>query len=170
MKWVSVIQEMIPEYAKDAKINLDTVLNNGTIPADESEGIALSAALATGNTKLTALIQSNMENAVERDAALGIGVLMAQNNVWYSYVDMTRDLQLSALPAMLRMSITANNGGTTKERFEAYSLAASIVGKCQFCTKTHYDNLKKLGYTVEQLRDLGRIVATINSIAKVLNS
>ena len=56
------------------------------------------------------------------------------------------------------------------DRFEAYSLAASIVGKCHFCVKAHYDTLKKNGYTVEQLRDIGRIASVINSVAKVLNS
>lgn len=61
-------------------------------------------------------------------------------------------------------------GGTTADRFEAYSLSASIVGKCHFCVKAHYDTLKKNGYTVEQLRDIGRIASVINSVAKVLNS
>jgi alkyl hydroperoxide reductase subunit D len=68
------------------------------------------------------------------------------------------------------MNAISTHGGTTKERFEAYSLAASIVGKCHFCVKAHYDNLKKMGYTVEQLRDIGRIAAVITSVAKVLNS
>jgi alkyl hydroperoxide reductase subunit D len=44
------------------------------------------------------------------------------------------------------------------------------VGKCEFCVKAHYDGLKAMGYTVEQLRDIGRIAAVMNSVAKVLNS
>jgi alkyl hydroperoxide reductase subunit D len=96
--------------------------------------------------------------------------LMAQNNVWYPYVEMAEDENLKGLPAQLRMNAIATHGGTTKERFEAYSLAASIVGKCHFCVKAHYDGLKKMGYTVEQLRDIGRIAAVMNSVAKVLNS
>jgi alkyl hydroperoxide reductase subunit D len=68
------------------------------------------------------------------------------------------------------MNAISTHGGTTKGRFEAYSLAASIVGKCHFCVKAHYDTLKQEGYSVEQLRDIGRIAAVINSVAKVLNS
>jgi alkyl hydroperoxide reductase subunit D len=68
------------------------------------------------------------------------------------------------------MNAIATHGGTTKVNFEAYSLAASIVGKCHFCVKAHYDTLKKEGMTVEQLRDIGRIAAVITSVAKVLNS
>jgi alkyl hydroperoxide reductase subunit D len=83
---------------------------------------------------------------------------------------MAEDEQLKGLPAQLRMNAIATHGGTTKARFESYSLAASIVGKCHFCVKAHYDTLKKEGYSVEQLRDIGRIAAVVNSVAKVLNS
>ena len=93
---------------------------------------------------------------------------MAQNNVWYPYVEMADDAQLEGLPAQLRMNAIANSGGTTKERFEAYSLAASIVGKCHFCVKAHYSGLKKMGYSVEQLRDIGRIAAVMTSVSRVV--
>jgi alkyl hydroperoxide reductase subunit D len=110
-----------------------------------------------------------MFDELERDAAMTAASLMAQNNVWYPYVEMAGDPALSGLPAQLRMNAIATHGGTTAERFESYSLAASIVGKCHFCVKAHYDGLKKMGYTVEQLRDIGRIASVINSLAKVLN-
>lgn len=170
MSWIDDVKAALPEYAKDAKLNLDNVVNRSSIDPEEAHGIALAAAFATGNGKLVAFIQSNMTNEVERDAALGAGAVMAQNNVWYPYVEMAEDQNLSGLPAMLRMNTIANHGGTTKERFEAYSLAASIVGKCHFCVKAHYEGLKKMGYSVEQLRDIGRIASVMNAVAKVLNS
>jgi alkyl hydroperoxide reductase subunit D len=126
--------------------------------------------MATGNGKLVSFIQSSMEDTQERDAALTAASLMAMNNVWYPYVEMAHDENLKGLPAQLRMNAIASHGGTTKARFESYSLAASIVGKCEFCVKAHYDTLRKEGYTVEQLRDIGRIAAVITSVAKVLNS
>jgi alkyl hydroperoxide reductase subunit D len=95
---------------------------------------------------------------------------MAQNNIWYPYVEMADDEQLKGLPAQLRMNAIASHGGTTKARFEAYSLAASIVGKCHFCVKAHYETLKAEGYTVEQLRDIGRIAAVITAVSRVLAS
>jgi alkyl hydroperoxide reductase subunit D len=94
--------------------------------------------------------------------------LMAMNNVWYPYVEMAEDERLTGLPAQLRMNAIASHGGSTKARFEAYSLAASIVGKCHFCVKAHYETLKKEGYTVEQLRDIGRIAAVMTSVCRVL--
>ena len=168
--WVDQIKEALPEYAKDTKLNLDSVIKRSTLAQEEAEGCAVAAAMATGNGKLLSYVMSTMENAQERDAALTAASLMGMNNVWYPFVEMAEDPNLAGLPAQLRMNAIASHGGTTKARFEAYSLAASIVGKCHFCVKAHYDTLKKEGYTVEQLRDIGRIAAVVTSVAKVLNS
>ncbi len=168
--WVDQIKETIPEYAKDTKLNIDAVIKRSTLPVDEAEAIAVAAAFATGNSKLWTWVHAQITDRKEADAALTAASIMAQNNVWYPFVEMANDEQLSGLPAQLRMNAIASHGGTTKARFEAYSLAASIVGKCHFCVKAHYDTLKKEGYTVEQLRDIGRIAAVITSVARVLNS
>ena len=170
MSWVDQIKEALPEYAKDTRLNLDSVVNRSTLDLVEANGCALAAAMATGNGKLVTFIQSGMEDATERDAALTAASLMAMNNVWYPYVEMAEDERLTGLPAQLRMNAISSHGGTTKARFESYSLAASIVGKCHFCVKAHYETLKKEGYSVEQLRDIGRIAAVITSVARVLNS
>ena len=170
MSWVNEIKEALPEYAKDTKLNLDAVISRSSLDPVLANGCALAAAIATGNGKLVSFIQSGMEDSKERDAALTASAIMAQNNVWYPYVEMADDSNLKGLPAGLRMNAIASHGGTSKVNFESYSLAASIVGKCHFCVKAHYDTLKKEGMTVEQLRDVGRIAAVINSVAKVLNS
>ena len=167
--WVDALKEQsIPDYAKDTKLNIDAVIKRSTLPVEEAEAIALAAAFATGNSKLWTWMHSQLANRVEADAALTAASLMAQNNVWYPFVEMADDENLKGLPAQLRMNAISTSGGTTKERFEAYSLAASIVGKCHFCVKAHYEGLKKMGYSVEQLRDIGRIAAVINSVSKVL--
>ena len=167
--WVDALKEAsIPEYAKDTKLNLDAVIKRSTLPVEEAEAVALAAAFATGNSKLWTWIDSQIANRTEAQAALTAGALMAQTNVWYPYVEMADDAQLEGLPAQLRMNAIANSGGTTKERFEAYSLAASIVGKCHFCVKAHYSGLKKMGYSVEQLRDIGRIAAVMTSVSRVV--
>ncbi len=170
MIWVDQLKEGLPEYAKDTKLNLDAVIKRSSLVPEEAEAIALAAAFATGNGKLITFISSGITDTKERDAALTAGSIMAQNNVWYPYVEMADDENLKGLPAQLRMNAIVSHGGTTKARFEAYSLAASIVGKCHFCVKAHYDTLKQVGYTVENLRDIGRIASVMNSVAKVLNS
>ena len=168
MQWVDTLKEGLPDYAKNTRLNIDTVIKRSTLDPEIVEYIALAATFATGNTKLWTWISSQLTNETEKNAALTAASLMGMNNVWYPYVEMAEDEQLAGLPAQLRMNAIASHGGTTKARFEAYSLAASIVGKCHFCVKAHYDTLKKEGYTVEQLRDLGRIASVIAAVAKIM--
>jgi alkyl hydroperoxide reductase subunit D len=171
MQWIDQLKESMPEYAKDTKLNLDAVLKRSTLDPVEAQACALAAAMSTGNGKLVTFISSSLEeHAVERDAAMTASSLMTMTNTWYPFVEMAEDPNLSGLPPQLRMNAISTHGGSTKGRFEAYSLAASIVGKCHFCVKAHYDTLKQEGYTVEQLRDIGRIASVVNSVAKVLNS
>ena len=168
MAFIDAIKGALPDYAKDTKLNLDSVLLRSTLDTDVAMGCAVAALAATGNGKVLAVILA--DQPVHAESAMIAASIMAQNNVWYPYIEMTEDEQLKGLPAQLRMNAIANHGGTTKSNFEAFSLAASIVGKCHFCVKAHYDTLKKEGYSVEQLRDIGRIASVMNSVAKVLNS
>jgi alkyl hydroperoxide reductase subunit D len=170
MTWVDQLKDSLPEYAKDIKLNLDAVINRSTIDSEHAMYLSIASAFATGNGKLLAFITASATDDVERNAALTAGAIMAQNNVWYPYIEMADDQNLSGLPAQLRMNSIASHGGTTKAKFEAYSLASSIIGKCHFCVKAHYETLKQEGYSVEQLRDIGRIAATINALSKILSA
>jgi len=168
MQWIDQLKEGLPDYAKDTRLNIDAVVKRSTLPQAEAESVALAAAFATGNTRLWTWMQSQIADQREAEAAVTAASLMGMTNVWYPYVEMADDPALSGLPPQLRMNAIATHGGTTQARFEAYALAASIVGKCHFCVKAHYDTLKKEGYSVEQLRDIGRIAAVITAVARVM--
>jgi alkyl hydroperoxide reductase subunit D len=68
------------------------------------------------------------------------------------------------------MNAYASHGGVDKRRFEMYALAASIIGKCHFCVKSHYQNLVTEGMSTTQLRDVGRIAAVINAVALAIEA
>lgn len=170
MQWVDSLKESLPEYAKDIKLNLDSVINRSSFDPDYASALALAASMQTGNGKLVAFIAAGITDEVEKNAAMTAGTLMAQNNVWYPYLEMLGDSNVSGLPAQLRMNAIATHGGTTKAKFESYALIASIIGKCHFCVTGHADTLRLEGYTAEQLRDLGRIAAVVNALSKVLSN
>lgn len=172
MQWVDQLKEGLPDYAKDTKLNLDAVIKRSKLDPLEAQCVALAATFATGNSKLWTWISTQIAGSedVDVNAAITAASLMAMNNVWYPYIEMVNDEQLKGLPAQLRMNAIATHGGTTKARFEAYSLAASIVGKCHFCVRAHYDTLKKEGYSVEQLRDIGRIAAVMTAVSRVMTN
>ena len=165
MSWTDEIKACVPDYAKDIRLNLDAVVNRSTLDEDTIKGVCLAAAFAAGHAEIADRIKGTMAEQ-DSTAALTAASLMAMNNVWYPYVEMTEDPALRGLPAQLRMNAYATHGGTTKTKFESYALAASIVGKCHFCVKNHYDTLRKEGVTVEQLRDIGRIAAVMAAVAR----
>jgi len=93
---------------------------------------------------------------------------MGMTNVWYPYLEMADDPDLKTMRAELRMNAYANHGGVDQVSFELYALSASIVGKCQFCVRSHYKLLREKGLTTQQLRDVGRIAAVVNAAAQII--
>lgn len=78
------------------------------------------------------------------------------------------DAELKTLRPELRMNAYATHGGISKRSFEACALAASIVGKCAHCVRSHHAPPKAQGLSTQQLRDIGRIAAVVNAAAAVL--
>jgi alkyl hydroperoxide reductase subunit D len=169
MSWVDQVKESIPDHAKDIKLNLDAVMNRSGLDDVDAHACAFAAAVAAGNGDLAFEISMNgpLAGTPEREAAKTAAALMGMNNVYYPFVEMTEDPDLKGLPPGLRMNAYANHGGVSKKKFEMYALAASIVGKCQFCIKNHYDLLKKEGMSVTELQMVGKIAAVINAVGKV---
>ena len=166
---LDTIKSRIPDYAKDIRLNLDATLLRSSLPQREAAGAALAAAFAARSEPLVRAIRnSGALSDSDVNGALSAAALMGMNNVWYPYVEMTQDAELASLRPELRMNAYANHGGVDKRAFELWSLAASIVGKCEFCITSHYGLLKQAGVTVQELRDIGRIAAVINAAAQVL--
>jgi lipoyl-dependent peroxiredoxin subunit D len=168
MDFITPIVQQIPDTAKDIRLNLDAVLSRSSLPPEDALGVALAAAFAARSPQLVQALKSGTPPA-EAQAALTAAALMGMNNAWYPFVEMTGDDELKTMRAELRMNAYASHGGVSKAKFEAYALAASIIGKCHFCVKSHYELLKKEGWTTQQLRDVGRIAAVVNATAQVLS-
>jgi alkyl hydroperoxide reductase subunit D len=167
MEFLDTLKERMPDYAKDIRLNLDAVVARSSLAPEDALGVALAAAFAAGSAPLVEAFKANTPTA-EAQAALTAAALMGMNNVWYPYLEMAGDAELRTLRPELRMNAYATHGGVEKKKFEAYALAASIVGKCHFCVASHFETLKKEGLTTQQLRDIGRIAAVVNAAAQVL--
>lgn len=169
MDFLNSIKDLIPDYAKDIRLNVDGTIARSSLAPEQALGVALAAAFAAKSKTMVDIIKnSGALPEVEAQAALTAAALMGMNNAWYPFTEMTEDKELQASPAQLRMNAYASSGGTSKVNFELYALAASVIGKCHFCIKSHYDLLKQHGMTMQQLKDAGRIAATINAAAQVL--
>src|SRR6201985_2326058 len=139
MEFLASIKELIPDYAKDIRLNVDGTIARSSLQGNDAVGVALAAAYAAKAPKIVNAIRSSDVMAPEEvNAALTAAALMGMNNVWYPYVEMTDNADLKSQPAQLRMNAYASHGGVDKRRFEMYALAASIIGKCHFCVKSHF--------------------------------
>lgn len=171
MDFLNTLKERMPDYAKDVRTNLDAVLLRSSLDKADALGAALAAAYAARAKSIVAAIRGSGElSETDTSAALSAAALMGMNNVWYPYLEMAHDEELGKQRAELRMSVYATHGGVDKMRFELFALAASIVGKCDFCVAAHYKLLKEHGSSVQQLRDVGRIAAVITAAALALDA
>jgi len=169
MSYIIDLKARVPEYAKDIRLNLDSVLGRSSLSPVQAAGAALAAAFAARSSTIVAAIRADPTlDAAHQQAALAAAALMGMNNVWYPFVEMAGDPDLATMRAELRMNAYATNGGVDKQSFELYALAASIVGKCEFCVQSHYKLLAETGLTTQQLRDVGRIAAVISAAAQVV--
>jgi lipoyl-dependent peroxiredoxin subunit D len=167
MDLLQTLKDRIPDYAKDIRLNLDAVVARSSLAQEDALGVALAAAFAARSKVLVDAFSAAAPEA-ERNAALTAAALMGMNNIWYPYVEMADDEDLKTQRPELRMNAYAAHGGVSKLKFESFALAASIVGKCHFCVKSHYDLLKKEGMSAQELRDVGRIAAVVNAASQVL--
>ena len=167
MEFLNPILQRLPDTAKDIRLNLDSVIARSSLNPEDALGVAIAAAFAARSNELVQTFKSAVP-AAQAHAALTAAALMGMNNVWYPFVEMAGDDELQTMRPELRMNAYATHGGVARGKFEAYALAASIVGKCHFCVKSHYELLKKEGWTTQQLRDVGRIAAVVNATAQVL--
>ncbi len=169
MEFLNAIKDLIPDYAKDIRLNIDGTIARSSLEGNDAIGVALAAAFAAKSGKLVDIIKrAGQLSAEEQNGALTAAALMGMNTTWYPYLEMAGDTELKGQPAGLRMNAYAQHGGVDKRRFEMYALAASIIGKCHFCVKAHFDTLLKEGMSTAQLRDVGRIAAVVNAAALVI--
>ena len=69
MDYINELKALIPDYAKDVRINLDGVLGRSSLPANEAAAVALAAAYAAQASRLVAIIRnSDAASDVEKNA------------------------------------------------------------------------------------------------------
>ena len=162
-----------PEYAKDIKLNLSSVLQPSPMMTEaQLWGCALTCAIVSNSETLRTAIASTAIGKLsdkEMNAAKTAAALMSMNNVYYRFLDLVGDESYSKQPAQLRMNGIANHGIDTKD-FELWSLAASAINACGYCISSHEKKLIAEGVTQDTIRHAVRIAAVIKAAAVVIES
>ena len=167
---VTSIKNLIPDYAKDLRLNAGSVLSAEGAPGlSESRilGIALASSVAARNAALLreveALAAAKLD-AAHLNAARAAAAVMGMNNVYYRFVHLVGDDEYGKLPAKLRMNVIGNPG-VDKTDFELYSLAVSAINGCGACVAAHEKVVRKAGVSSAGVQSAVRIAAVIHGIA-----
>jgi len=173
MTTLDSIRETLPEYARDLRLNLASVLSPGGAPGLTERqiwGVAMSAAIAARNPDFTrsleALAASQLDEAY-LDGARAAAAIMGMNNIYYRFLHLVEDPEYAQLPARLRMNVIGNPG-IDKQDFELMSLAVSAIAGCGTCVASHERTLRKHGLGREAVQSAVRIAATVYAVARVL--
>jgi lipoyl-dependent peroxiredoxin subunit D len=170
---MSAIEQLaaeIVEPARDIKLNLQSVLAPGSLTPEQRWGVAIASAVASRNVRLQVAVIADARNEVAPavvEDAIAAAAIMGMNNVYYRFRHMIGKPTYSDRPARLRMNRLVKPAGK-KVDFELYALAASAVGGCESCMRSHEHVVVEGGVTEEEVHDAVRIAATIHGAAIAL--
>ena len=170
---LDLIRDSIPDYARDLKLNLGSVLTEAGAPGLNDRqiwAVAVASAIASRNLAFTRALEAAAAghlDAAHLQAARAAAAIMGMNNIYYRFLHLVEDAEYQTMPARLRMNILANPG-IDKLDFELLSLAVSAVNGCGLCITSHEKKLRAHGYTREMIQSAVRIAATVHAVAGVL--
>ena len=170
---LDTIRDSLPDYARDLKLNLGSVLAPTGAPGLSEKqiwGVAVASAIASRNTEFARQIEQ-LAKAQLDDAYLtatrAAAAVMGMNNIYYRFLHLVEEPEYAQLPARLRMNVIGNPG-IDKLDFELLSLAVSAVNGCGMCIVAHEKVLRKHEVSREAIQSAVRIAATIHAVAAVL--
>jgi alkyl hydroperoxide reductase subunit D len=167
MSALDELRAAIPEPARDIKLNLQSVLQPGTLTPAQRWGVAIASAVATRNARLRDAVIADARAEVGAgviDDALAAAALMGMNNVYYRFRHLVGKPAYSQMPARLRMQRIVKPA-TNKADFELFCLAVSAINSCETCIRSHEEVVLHGHVSEEQVHDAIRIAATINAAA-----
>lgn len=171
---VSQLKDGLKDYAKDIRLNLETVLSEEGSPGlsiQQIRSIALACAYATKNVAISDAFLNDPEFGLQdtsKEAAKAAATIMAMNNVYYRFTHLVEDEEISKLPAKLRMNVMGKPG-VDKVDFELMSLAVSAISGCGKCMKSHVAELRKSGLDATAIQSSVRIASVVSAAAQAQN-
>jgi alkyl hydroperoxide reductase subunit D len=167
------ILEKLPDYARDLKINLQSVLQQQELTAQQTWMTAVACAIASRNKELLDGVVAQATTQVTPEtinAGRAAGALMGMNNVFYRFRHFVQGKpEYAQVPARLRMQLIRAHGGDPVD-FELACLAASTIKGCEACVSSHEQVVRDKGLNESHVTAAVRIAATVHAVATVLDA
>lgn len=161
--------ETLPDYAKDIRLNVGSLLNDQTLGDQRKFGLLLACAHGSGYKPLVDATEAEAEGKLSPEAANAArasAAVMAMNNVYYRFVHLASNKEYGTLPAKLRMNVIGSPG-IEKDDFELFSLAVSAMNGCGMCIDSHEKVLRTHGVATDVIQTAARIGAIMKAVATV---
>jgi alkyl hydroperoxide reductase subunit D len=161
--------EALPDYAKDIRLNLGSILSDQLIGTERKNALLLACAHGSGYKPLVDAAEAEVAGKVSDGQALaarGAAAVMAMNNVYYRFVHLVANPEYGKMPARLRMNVIGTHG-IAKEEFELMSLAVSAMNGCGMCIDSHERVLLEHGVKPDSIQAAVRIAAVMKALATV---
>ncbi|MCC7499420.1 MAG: carboxymuconolactone decarboxylase family protein [Bryobacterales bacterium] len=169
---IEELSSKLPEYAKDLKLNLSSVLQQTELTAQQLWGTAVATAIAARNDTLLRAVVTEAEKHLSPQAlhaSKAAAAIMGMNNIYYRFQHFIGKPEYKAIPARLRMQAIRMHGSDPVD-FELWCAAVSAVNGCQACVSAHEHVLREKGITEEQVVAAIKIAAVMNAVAGVLDT
>lgn len=166
------LAEKIPDYAKDLRLNLSSVLKQAELSDQQTWGLAIASAHAARNAALyDAILQESTGkiSAQAVEAAKSAAAIMGMNNIYYRFQHLAENEQYSTIPARLRMNVIRTHGVDPQD-FELWATAVSAVNGCGKCIVAHEKVLREKNVSQEVIVAAVRIASVFHAIAAVLDA
>lgn len=170
---LSDLRNTLPDYAKDLKLNLDSVLGaSGSPGLDDKQirTIALASAIASRHLPLSHAIEAFAAEQLspeEINGAKAAAAIMAMNNIYYRATHLIHNDEYGQLRAGLRMNIMASPG-VDKITFELASLAVSAINGCGMCMDSHERTIRQHEVSAQGVQSALKIGAVVHAMAVTL--
>ena len=161
--------DTLPDYAKDLRLNLSSLLSDQLLGDQRKYGLMLACAHGSGYRPLVAAAEAECAPKLSPEAAnaaRSAAAVMAMNNVYYRFVHLASNPIYATLPAKLRMNAIGSHG-IDKADFELFSLAVSAMNGCGMCIDSHEKVLQQHNVKAETVQAAARIAASMQAIATV---
>ena len=161
--------EALPDYAKDIRLNLGSILSDQLIGEERKNALLLACAHGSGYKPLVEAAEAEVSEKLGdqvANAARGAAAVMAMNNVYYRFVHLVANPEYGTMPARLRMNFIGAHG-IAKEDFELMSLAVSAMNGCGMCIDSHERVLLEHGVKPDAIQAAVRIAAVMKALATV---
>lgn len=174
MASLEVIRGELADAHKDTRLNLQAVLEGGSLTPEQRWGVAVACAFAARNERLKEAIVNEAKKALANaepviEDARAAASLMGMNNVYYRFRHMIGKESYSTKRPGLRMNRLAQVL-TNKVDFELVCLAVSAINGCEMCVQSHEKIVIEGGLSEDQVNDAIRIASVIHAAAVGLES